>query len=832
MHLAAITMLGAQGATARLLASAGALRAPTGLLRSQAANQATAPAADGASWAAFAPDVPRFAGAAADLLIEDTRTNLLTDPRTPGSTGWTNTAIASAVAAPGPDGTNSAFLITENTTTSFHGTFRGAVTTIAGTRYAGSVLVAPGTTDLVQIAFSNAGFGLTQFANFVLAGEGSVGFQGAGLVAAGIERIGAFYRCWIVGDAAAAVSSAGLTILFIQSATAGRAPSFAGTSRTLRLAWPQMEIGAAPTTPVLPPAGTPGAATRGADLVTAALADLAIGETGAGVYEATVVIPQPAPAGAAQSILEVEADADDRFIVRVAAGGTAVVLTRVTAGVAAGDVAAGSMTPGVPFRVRLTLPGDGTARLSLDEGAEVSVAGGPSLRLATLRIGNSAAGTTPMNGRLRRLLVQPGRDPLRLGLPQGLGWTPPFSVYRTAGGAYRHGFDPAPYVITGKAYYLSPAGNDANSGLSAASPRRSLWRILQDVTDYDVIYLAAGEYDAATGWGSRTMARSASIIATGGRAVLSRRATSVAWAAHTVPGVWLGTPAPAAAVGVVLDARYPGPTGLPGRLTRAATLAACETTPGTYFPTGNLVYLRLSDDRAPDADVNVQLGGLNAAVSNAVSGYLENLDFVGGNDCLLSSAAATGPDRNLVFNRCTFRFASAGDGLDLDASGNIFLLDCIAEMNELDGFNFNGPSGGGVGVRAAELGCIARWNGFTTSGFNNGSSFHADTAGVSVNCLVERNQNRNVHDVFGARRWALGCTSRDSRATDASACNWVSGQIPGQSGAGIACQLWLDGCLSAGSANDLVINAGATVRRRNSDTTGWTISNAGSFGTY
>lgn len=832
MHLAAITMLGAQGATARMLAAAGALRAPAGLLRSQAANQATAPTTDGSGWATFAADAPRFAGTPADLLIEGPRTNLLTDPRTPGSTGWTNTAIASAVAAPGPDGTNSAFLVTENTTTNFHGTFRGAVTTIAGTRYAGSVLVAPGTTDLVQVAFSNAGFGLTQFANFVLTGEGSVGFQATGLVASGIERIGAFYRCWIVGDSGSAVSTAGLTILFIQSPTAGRAPSFAGTSRNLRLAWPQMEVGGAPTTPVLPPVGTPGAATRGADLVTAPLADLSIGETGAGVYEATVVMPQAAPAGAAQSIIEVEADANDRFIVRVAAGGTAVAVNRVTAGAAAGDVAAGNMTPGVPFRVRLTLPGDGTARLSLDDGAEVSVAGGPILRLATLRVGNSAAGTTPMNGRLRRLLVQPGRDPLRLGMPDGLGWVPPFSVYRAADGSYRHNFDVTPYIVSGKAYYLSPAGDDANSGLTAASPRRSLWRILQDVTDYDVIYLAAGEYSAATGWGSRTMARSASIIATGGRAVLSRRATTVSWAAHTVPGVWLGTPTPAAAVGVVLDARHPGPTGLPGRLTRAATLAACEATPGTYFPSGNLVYVRLPDERAPDADVNVQLGGLNASVSNTVSGYFENLDFVGGNDCLVSSATATGPARNLVFNSCTFRFASAGDGLDLDASGNVFLLGCIAEMNELDGFNYNAPSGGGVGVRAAELGCIARWNGFTTSGFNNGSSFHSDTVGVSINCLVERNQNRNIHDVFGARRWALGCTSRDSRAADASACNWVSGQIPGQSGDGVACQLWLDGCLSAGSPNDLVINAGATVRRRNSDTAGWTIANAGSFGTY
>jgi hypothetical protein len=103
---------------------------------------------------------------------------------------------------------------------------------------------------------------------------------------------------------------------------------------------------------------------------------------------------------------------------------------------------------------------------------------------------------------------------------------------------------------------------------------------------------------------------------------------------------------------------------------------------------------------------------------------------------------------------------------------------------------------------------------------------------ISVNCLYENNQNRNVHDVFGGRRWALGCTSRNSRATDASSANWVVGQIPGQSGAGIAAFLWLDGCVSSGSTTDLNVNAACTALTRNTATGGWAITNIGTLGTY
>lgn len=812
---------------ARGLASPAGAAAAVTVARTQAAGvESAAPQVTG--WQLYGANAPRIA--AGGLLIETARTNLMPNARTPGSTSWTNTGIASAVAAVGPDGTNSAFLVTENTATSLHNTFRGSLTVTSGLRYVASVFVAPGTASFVQLAFGTTGFGTTQFANFSLTGAGSVTLQGAGLVSAGIERFGDFYRIHIIADATASIAGAGVNIGFIQTGTDARAPSFAGTSRTLRLAWVQLEVGAFLTSPILPPVGAPAEATRGADVVSAPLALLGISDSGAGIYEGTATLAVSAGA-AAQSLVEIDdGSTSNRFIVRNAASGSAIALNRVTGGAAAGDVSAGNMTPGVPFRWRLRVPGDGSAHLSLNGGAEVSVTGGPVQNLTTVRVGDSQAGTTPMAGVLR-LSAVPSLSADVVPVPSGFTWTPPFRIFRSGVGVYGTDFSASSYVITGKAYYVSPRGRDANDGLSWAAPKRSIANVLATVADYDVIYVEAGEYDASTGWNGQTMTRSASVIAVGGRAVFSRRVPRFTWAADSNPGVWLGTPSSATAIGLVVDAAYPGATGLPMRLIRVTDLAACAATPGSFFATGTQVYVHLIDARAPDASVIGYFTGVNGRINNAVNAYFEGLDFVGGDDAFVTSGAPVA--RTVVFNGCTFRFASNGDGLDANTGGTFILAGCIAEMNELDGLNYGVSTDNVTGSNMVEIGCTARWNGYTASGFNNGSTQHLGCVGVSVNCLFENNQNRNVHDVFtNCQRWALGCASRNSRDTGAGGVNWAVGQIPAQSGAGQAVSMWLDGCVSYGSTTDFEINAAGTLRTRNMNTGGLVITNIGTLGTY
>lgn len=345
------------------------------------------------TWQTYSESVPRFVVPDAWLLLERGTTNLLPNPRTPGSTGWTNTAVTGTVGAIGPDGTASAVTLTETTATNFHGTFHGGMTTVAGTRYAFSVFIAPGTTDIVQLAFSTAGFGSNAYANFVLSGAGSVPFVSTGLVSAGIERHGDFYLCWIIDDAGAAVSTAGPTILFIEDANnTTRNPSFVGTGRTLRLAWPQFEVAPFPTTPVLPAAGAPAASTRGDAVCEVPLASIPVGGGGVCGVAATMVIPRAA-VGANQTLWMMhDGTASNAFILRNPAGGSTVQLLAVVGGVAGTPVTLGSFTPGSPFRWAVKLDGDGRALGWLDGNVAQAVTGGPLSGLATMQLARSLSG--------------------------------------------------------------------------------------------------------------------------------------------------------------------------------------------------------------------------------------------------------------------------------------------------------------------------------------------------------------------------------------------------------------------------------------------------------
>jgi hypothetical protein len=177
---------------------------------------------------------------------------------------------------------------------------------------------------------------------------------------------------------------------------------------TFRFAAPQLEQGAFSSTPILPPVGTPAASTRGTDSVTATRASLGIAANGACTLLWSGMIPQAAPAGVAQTILQFDdGTANNRYLLRNVAGGSAIAVNRVTAGAAAGDISLGTMTPGTPFRAGITINAAGRIAGCLNGGAVVAITGGPTSGLTALRLGNDTAGTTAMFGETASLRVLP-----------------------------------------------------------------------------------------------------------------------------------------------------------------------------------------------------------------------------------------------------------------------------------------------------------------------------------------------------------------------------------------------------------------------------------------
>ncbi len=370
------------------LIRAGLLLAPLTIARSQAGGARSAALdADGISWREFNADVARFNGVARRLRIEPQRTNFVTDPRfegwTAGSPGTVPASWTATMAGTGltreiikgslPDG--SAFVGlryfgTPSLTTGLTLT-ADAVVAVAGDRYLASALcwLQAGTlTNLGVSAIRASGEANSQF---TLTGTPTIRQN---------TRV-------LTGTAA----QWGFRQVFNDTVTP--------VEFTLGLALPMHETGFSFTNAILPPVGTPGASTRGADLLTAPLSGLGISANGACTIIGTVFLPQVAGPATNQSLVEIDdGTVNNRYMIRVLAGGASVVAARVTAGVLADAASAGSMVTNQTLRFGISVDGAGKIASSVDGGAAQAATGGPTSGMITLRVGNNAAGTAPTSG--------------------------------------------------------------------------------------------------------------------------------------------------------------------------------------------------------------------------------------------------------------------------------------------------------------------------------------------------------------------------------------------------------------------------------------------------
>jgi hypothetical protein len=268
-------MLPAIDPPARQLIGGGLPRAPLALMRAQSGTRATALAADGATWLDFGANEARAAGAAPRLLIEGQRTNNVPNPRaegavagTPGTlpANWSIAITASGVSreivgavtvaglpglrvrffgTPAANGNIQVLHLLNNvvpasagqvwTSTCFYRLAGGALTNITNIRH--RTRVAGSNQDVLTVL--------------------SPAMDGT------LRRYGHTLTC-----------NAGATFIYAELTsviTSGQA-----VDATMDVIAPQLELGPAASTPILPPSGSPGASTRGADLVTASLAALGI----------------------------------------------------------------------------------------------------------------------------------------------------------------------------------------------------------------------------------------------------------------------------------------------------------------------------------------------------------------------------------------------------------------------------------------------------------------------------------------------------------------------------------------------------------------------------
>lgn len=188
---------------------------------------------------------------------------------------------------------------------------------------------------------------------------------------------------------------------------------------TIRYGWPQLELGPFASTPILPPPGAPGVATRGPDILPAPLSALGIGENGActvlwagrfgGIVptdsQTIVALDNGIPGSFAGS---------NRIDIRIGNTGVPQVI-RVTAGIV-GITGIGTtpITPGAIIRAGMTIDGAGRVAavfVGFNGGNPAVLTGAPTGGLDTFRVGSSVASERPMSAETALLRVIAGGVP-------------------------------------------------------------------------------------------------------------------------------------------------------------------------------------------------------------------------------------------------------------------------------------------------------------------------------------------------------------------------------------------------------------------------------------
>lgn len=238
------------------------------------------------------------------------------------------------------------------------------------------------------------------------------------------------------------------------------------------------------------------------------------------------------------------------------------------------------------------------------------------------------------------------------------------------------------------------------------------------------------------------------------------------------------------------------------------TQSDANDTLGSFYVSGNTVWVRTHDDREPDSDFRVVRDLPMLDFSNQLF-YLQDMEFRGGN-----TYTAVAPDNaagTCVTNNCSFSHGVDQGFRWIRSSGTSRIIHYKSETawsSQNDGFSYTSA---GSGTEAIEIECYGHHNGIEKGSTHNGSTIHTATRMIRVNCIHEYNWNKNVADVStNTQSLNLGVIAGSAKDTSSPA-----------SSVNFNCQnseMWLDSCVSnGGSLTDFDVDVGSTMRVRNTD---------------
>ena len=439
--------------------------------------------------------------------------------------------------------------------------------------------------------------------------------------------------------------------------------------------------------------------------------------------------------------------------------------------------------------------------------------------LAALKTSDRASTVAAIN-ELKRAMQGGGNLYAILQPPAGFaaaGWLP-LTIYQDASGRASLGpvslLDFAPNGAG--AWYVDISRPDnGGDGLTWGTAKRGLNYAVQAANasaNGGTIWLANGVYPYIDGFLSLAVTKNIAIRAVNpGKVVLSNHRV-YSWA---LDGVYTNTYVATHGLGgpnhyMVCDALYPDALGDYQALIKKTSASDVNGTPGSWFDDGTRLYVRLSDGRAPDANLRPYWSASGSTPVRLVNGsplvLFDGLQIEGGTSCATIQAESASVTPTAYFYNCAFKYAA--DNALNSIGADTFCQNCLAACSKSDGFHYAERATAIRQARGFEIDCVGRDNGDATTDISNGSTSHNSSVVIRLNGNYYRTFGRPMHDVGGTKAWNIGCWVHDS----ASATNDIS--IGCGTGASDGTEMWLDNCRTSGSGASLDTVAGVTVHTR------------------
>lgn len=348
-------------------------------------------------------------------------------------------------------------------------------------------------------------------------------------------------------------------------------------------------------------------------------------------------------------------------------------------------------------------------------------------------------------------------------------------------------------ITVNKTYYVATTGSDTSGTGAVDAPFRTITKAV-GMADVDKIYIAAGHYYFQQSTMNWNPTRSMKLIGVGD-VYITGGLNAFIGTFSKVDSHYEASYTSAAPIAAVLDKSIIDGNGNFTKYTLKASIAEVDAAAGSYFydTAADKVYVRATDDRAPDADIFYLYGTSFLTLTGTnVTLYFENLNILTGG---VTSVAGTG--NKLYIKDCLFDCVAGGNAIGLSlGSGEAILQNTTITRSGDDGIR-----GGG---NVVQIDCTIHHAGVgSTAG--NASSCHAGYP-IIVNGHYSYSLGRPIHDIGLGKAWYLGVHAH--HAGTSTYPNFMVGGLGSD-----YFETWCDQCVSSDSDVDFAATLPAKIHK-------------------